>query len=66
MTNPTGYTRPEEPEIQVGGDWAPPSTVSTAVSDLAAASEDLIQPILTELSDLVDKLEGEVNKTQNQ
>ena len=63
-TRPTGYSRPE-PE-DTGDDWTPPSTVSTAVSNLAAVSEDLIQPILTELSDLVDKLGEEVNKTQDQ
>ena len=63
MGTPTGYTRPDEPEST---EWTPPSTVATAVSNLAAVSEDLIQPILTELSDLVDKLGEEVNKTQNQ
>ena len=65
-TNPTSYSRPDPIGGETSSDWTPPSTASTAVSDLAAYSEDTIQPILDELTGVVERIEEEVNRTQDQ
>lgn len=60
-TRPTEYQRDEQPD-----DWTPPSSASTAVSDLSAYTEDTIQPILKELEQEVDRLIEQETQAQRE
>ncbi len=59
-TKPTEYQRDEQPD-----DWTPPSSASTAVSNLSAYTEDTIQPIMRELEQEVDRLIEQETQVQH-